>query len=54
MNVNLTKKDINSQMVLEYKNGQKLNLEVTDKLDYHSLMRQISKTPNELKLKESI
>ncbi|EOR01987.1 hypothetical protein E3P92_00928 [Wallemia ichthyophaga] len=54
VNVNITKRDVNSQMVLEYKNGQKLDLEVTDNLDYHSLMRQISKTPNELKLKESI
>ncbi|TIB81331.1 hypothetical protein E3Q22_01091 [Wallemia mellicola] len=54
VNVNITKKNVNSQLYLEYKNGQKLNLEVTDGMDYHSLMRQISKTPNELKSKESI
>lgn len=39
---------------MEYKNGQSLNLNVNDELDYTSFLRQVSKIPNELKLKEAI
>lgn len=54
VSVNIINDDKPNNLLMEYKNGQSLNLNVNDELDYTSFLRQVSKIPNELKLKEAI